>query len=93
MTVQYNALANYQPLTNGAWLGLWRGEEASYNAPPDWVTQIKLNGNIGTVGFSNVSIGRGLTYTVGMFLSGWSTDPSKRSQVALACSLTFTQGQ
>lgn len=93
VAVQYSALAGYRALTDQAWLGMWRGESASYNNPPDYAVQIKIDSNFGTVSFNNVSIGVGLTYTIGMFASGWSSDTTTRNQKALACSLTFTQGR
>jgi hypothetical protein len=92
VTVKVEALPGYRALTSLAWLGLWRGESASYNNPPDHAVQVKFDSNFGTTSFNNVSIGIRLTYTIGLFVSGWSSDPAARNQKALACSLTFTQG-
>jgi hypothetical protein len=94
VAVQFNCLAGFRASTNKAWLGLWRGEVASYTKPPDvGATKITLDANFGTSAFNNVSIGTGLTYTIGFFPSGWDEDPTKRNQKVLACSLTFTQGK
>lgn len=94
VAVQFNALAGFLAATDEAWMGLWRGEVASYSKPPDvGATNIKIDANFGTASFNNVSIGVGLTYTVGFFPSGWATDPTERNQKVLACSLTFTQGK
>lgn len=94
VAVQFNALAGFLASTDGAWMGLWRGEVASYSKPPDvGATNIKIDSNFGTASFNNVQIGVGLTYTVGFFPSGWAADPTQRNQKVLACSLTFTQGK
>jgi len=93
VAVQFSALAGYSALTDLAWVGIWRGDAASYTKPPDAAAQIKVDSNFGTVSINNISIGVGLTYTIGFFTTGWSDDPSLRNQKVLACSLTFTQGQ
>jgi hypothetical protein len=91
VAMQFNCLAGFRALTNKAWMGLWRGEVASYTQPPNvGAAQIKIDSNSGTASFNNVSIGVGLTYTVGFFPSGWADDPNLRNQKVLACSLTFT---
>jgi len=83
VAVQFYTPTGYQPASNKNWMGLWRGETASYTNPPDWQTKIPVDSNFGTAAFNNVSIGRGLTYTVGYFMSDGK-------QSTLACSLTFT---
>jgi len=88
--VQFNLPPGARAATNKAWMGLWRGESASYNNPPDYAVPITIDSNVGTVGFNNVHIGIDLTYTLGLYPSGWNTDPSARNQKVLACSLTFT---
>jgi hypothetical protein len=87
---QYNLARGTQPQTNKAWAALWRGDAASYTQPPDAAMPISVNAASGTIGFNGVSIGIGLSYTVGVFTTGWDTDSSKRIQKALACSVTFT---
>ncbi len=94
VVVQFNCLPGYRAATDLAWLGLWRGEAASHIKPPDvGAVPITIDSNFGTAAFNGVSIGVGLTYTVGFFTSGWATDPGSRNQKVLACSLTFTQGK
>lgn len=94
IAVQYNCLPGYRAATDQAWMGLWRGEVASYSKPPDvGAVPVTIDSNFGTVAFNNISIGVGLTYTVGFFTTGWSETPSNRNQKVLACSLTFTQGK
>jgi len=91
VAVQFNCLAGYRAATDLAWMGLWRGEVPHYTKPPDvGATKITIDASFGTAAFNNVSIGVGLTYTVGFFPSGWDIDPVKRSQRVLGCSLTFT---
>lgn len=89
VAVQFLTPAGYKPATNKNWMGLWRGEVASYINPPDWSTPITLDTNRGTAGFNNVSIGRGLIYTIGYFMGGWLGAGQANKQGALACSVTF----
>ncbi|MGN9841777.1 hypothetical protein ACTMTI_26995 [Nonomuraea sp. H19] len=93
VAVQFNCLAGYLAQTNLAWMGMWRGQAASHTKAPDWVTRVTIDSNFGTAAFNDVSIGVGLTYTIGFFTSGWCTEPENRNQKTLACSLTFTQGR
>lgn len=93
VTVQFNCLSGYRAFTDGAWLGIWRGDTASYSKPPDGAIAISIDSNFGTASFNNFPVGLGLTYTIGFFNSGWSETPTQRNQKVLAASLTFTQGQ
>ncbi|HEY6327916.1 MAG TPA: hypothetical protein VI756_01170 [Blastocatellia bacterium] len=93
VAVQFTTPAGYKPATNKNWMGLWRASTASYNNPPDWSAPITLDSNFGTAAFNNVNIGRGLTYTIGYFMSGWLGQGQQNRQTALACSLTFTNAQ
>jgi hypothetical protein len=90
VAVQFFTPPGCQPATNKNWMGLWRGETASYNNPPDYAVPITIDANSGTAAFNDVTIGRGLTYTIGYFMSGWAEDEQARKQTALACSLRFT---
>jgi hypothetical protein len=93
VSFQYSAPANYQPATNKAWAGLWRGASVPYTTPPDVAAMaVTLNSNFGTLAFNGVSIGIGLTYSIGFFMSGWSDAVPTRNQKTLACWLSFTQG-
>jgi hypothetical protein len=87
---QYNMARGTQPATNKAWVGLWRGDFASYTALPDAAIPVTVNAASGSLGFNGVSIGIGLTYTLGLFTSGWDPDSSKRNQKTLACSVGFS---
>lgn len=77
------------PQSNGAWAGIWRSGVPSYNNPPEAVTPISINAASGGGSFNNFNVGRGLTYTIGLFMSGYSST-GQSTQTALACSLTFT---
>lgn len=78
------------PQTNGAWAGLWRGENPSYyGTAPTAFIPISPDASSGRTAFNNVSIGRGLTYTIGIFMSGFQGGGGS-TQRALACSSTFT---
>jgi len=78
-----------QPKSNGAWAGIWRSSQASYNNPPLDKIAVPIDNESGSISFSNVSIGIGLTYTIGFFMSGWN-DGNSPDQKPMACSLTFT---
>lgn len=93
LAVQFNCLAGFRAGSDGAWMGLWQGEAASYHSAPKYATRITQESNFGTASFNDIVIGIGLTYTVGFFPSGWDDDAAKRDQKVLACSLTFTQGK
>ena len=78
------------PQTNGAWAALWRGENpAYYTTAPLSSINISPDQSSGTMGFSNVSIGRGLSYTIAIFMSGYIAAGGS-TQRALACSASFT---
>ncbi|MEC5142991.1 hypothetical protein [Chitinophaga sp. 212800010-3] len=77
------------PQSNGAWAGVWRGENPSYySTPPQASIALTPNFSSGRAAFNNISIGRGQTYTVAIFMSGLQTGGSN-TQRALACSATF----
>jgi|GEM_PF-1097068 hypothetical protein len=78
------------PQTNGAWAALWRGDNPSfYSAAPLSSILLTPDFSFGTAAFNNVSIGRGLTYTIGIFMSGYQASGGS-SQRMLACSASFT---
>lgn len=90
VAVQYNLPKRITPQRNGAWGGIWRSELASYKNPPMASNSITLDAETGSLVFNNISIGRGLTYTIALFTSGWSGGNSPNIQTAMACSVTFT---
>jgi len=90
LNIQYNLPAGNTPRDNGAWIGIWIGEVASYYEPPIATGPIMTNMSSGTVGLNkNIRLGIGLTYTVGLFMSGWGFETGPNDQRPLACSRTF----
>lgn len=80
-----------QPKTNGAWIGLWEGEVASFTTPPGWSSALSTDLSKGTAAINNVSIGRKTTYTVALFTSGWDAGGSGKPGLrAMAAIHTFT---
>ncbi|MEN6328611.1 MAG: hypothetical protein ABFD18_20685 [Syntrophomonas sp.] len=78
------------PQTNGAWIGIWPAEQASYNNPPRAANSIQVDSYAGTAFINGIKIGRGLTYTVALFTSGWGGGTGPNNQHMMACSVTFT---
>lgn len=89
--VQFSTPKNCRPVDNGAWLGMWRGG-ASYKNTPDYSIPVTVNANKGSAGFNNTPLGIGNEYTIAYFMSGWSKDPTKLVQTAMACTIDFTAG-
>jgi hypothetical protein len=89
VAVSFNLPSGILPQSNGAWIGLWRAEQASYNNPPVAANSIQVNAGQGSGFINGVTIGRGLTYTIGLFMSGWGGGSSPNNQKPLACSVTF----
>ncbi len=79
-----------KPQTNGAWIGIWRAAQASHNDPPLASNNIQLDKASGSTFINDINIGRGLTYTVGLFTSGWVGSSESNNQKPMACSVTFT---
>jgi hypothetical protein len=78
------------PQTNGAWAGLWRGTSANfYGTAPLSTVLINPDVSRGTDAFNNLSITRGTSYTIGIFMSGYKQGGGS-IQKALACSAGFT---
>jgi hypothetical protein len=79
-----------KPKSNQAYAVLYRGDNPSFYNKGDGIASVLLSPDFsfGTTAFNNVNIGRGLTYTIGIFMSGYSSGPPP--QMALACSASFT---
>lgn len=90
LAIQFNLPDGYQAATNKSWLGLWRASVPSYHNPPLHATPITQDSSFGTAAFNNISLGRGITYAVALFMSGWAGQGQLNKQTAMACSLTFT---
>lgn len=90
IAVDFKLPSGILPQTNGAWIGIFRASEASYNQAPEGKNNIQVDASDGSGFINDISIGRGKTYTVGLYLSGWGGGSSPDGQTALACSVTFT---
>jgi len=92
VAVQFSLPAGCLPQTNGAWIGLWESGQPSYITtpkPPDGGrNNIQIDAPSGGAFINGLTLKRGKTYTVGLFMSGWSTTAAP-AQKALACSVTF----
>lgn len=70
---------------NGAWAAIWQSGAPSYYARPLATTQVTdTNGG----SFNNVPLGRGLTYTVAVFMSGYNPTGNS-NQETMATAYTF----
>lgn len=90
VAVGFDLPSGVQPQSNGAWIGIWRAAQASYNNPPEAANSIQVNSGQGSAFINGITIGRGLTYTIGLFMSGWGGGSSPNNQKSMACSVTFT---
>lgn len=89
VTFTYTLPDGITPKTNGAWVGVWRAETASYTNPPQVAMLISKNVSSASQVF-NMDVGIGETYTLGLYMSGYSsTTPTQSDLTTLACSLTF----
>ena len=77
------------PNSNGAWCGIWRSSNGSYNNTPDKAVPVTLDTESGTLTFDALTIGLGQTYTIALFMSGWKGGNSP-TQTTMACTVTFT---
>jgi hypothetical protein len=78
------------PQANGAWIGVWESSVASYSNPPNLLSAVLVNTNSGVAFLNNINIGRGSTYTVALYTSGYSTNPGTLGLTAMAATLTFS---
>lgn len=78
------------PANNGAWIGVWSGTPNFYITPPNYFQPITSNNPGIGVPFNGLKIGRGLTYTVVLFMSGYSTNSASLNLHTAAASYTFT---
>lgn len=89
LAVGYTLPNGVLPQTNGAWIGLWRNGSPSYTQAPDSMAAVNLNAPNGTVALNNIVLGRGNTYTVGFFTSGYKGSMGN-AQTAMASYVVFT---
>jgi hypothetical protein len=90
VAVSYTLPDGNMPNSNAAWVGIWRSGSPSYNNPPDAFVPVTLNAPNGTVAINGLTIGRGLTYTVAFFMSGYKSAVGPNGQTAIASYISFT---
>ncbi|RBL89315.1 hypothetical protein [Chitinophaga flava] len=78
------------PKTNGAWIGVWESSQASYTRQPDYSNNIQVDKARGSAYINGITIGRGATYTIGLFMSGWAGGGRPNTLTTMACTFTFT---
>lgn len=88
LSFRYELPAGILPETNGAWVALWQGSVSSYNNPFA-TTPILTDYSSNMAAFNNIMLMRGVTYTIGFFMSGYLPS-GKSTQTTLACSEIFT---
>ncbi len=71
---------------NGAWAAIWQSGAPSFYSRP--LAAVPLNNNNGGA-FNNVPLGRGLTYTIAVFMSGYNQNGAC-NQETMATAYTFT---
>jgi hypothetical protein len=72
--------------SNGGWAAIWQSGAPSYHTRPLATVQL-TDRNGGS--FNNISIGRGLTYTIAIFMSGYNPIGNS-NQETMATAYTFT---
>ncbi|HVI47968.1 MAG TPA: hypothetical protein VM802_24080 [Chitinophaga sp.] len=90
VSVDYKLPAGLKPKSNGAWIGIWEAEQASYTTQPKAANTIMVDKSNGNAFINGITIGRGATYTIGLFMSGWAGAGKPQTLTAMACSITFT---
>lgn len=89
LTATFRLPSNITPLSNGAWIGLWEANSISYNSQPDYSNNVTVDKATGQVFLTDINVGRGTTYTLGLFLSGWAGNGRPNTLTAAAAELTF----
>ncbi|BAV05472.1 hypothetical protein FLA_1479 [Filimonas lacunae] len=91
ISIDYNVPNGLTPGNNGAWAGLWVGNNPSYSLAPTAYSQITSNTAVGgPLLFNNIQIQRGTLYSVALFMTGWVKGGIGSLQTAMACTLQFT---
>ena len=71
LSLDYTFINGFNPLSAGAWVGLWEGSTASYTIQPKHRSQIKDSSEAGVATFNGIQLVRGKTYTAGLYPTGW----------------------
>jgi hypothetical protein len=91
ISCSYNMPNTILPQTNGAWAGLWVGNNPSYGTAPNFYAQINSNESTGgPLIFNGVQITRGTLFSIALFNSGWVAGGVGSVQSAMAATLQFS---
>ena len=87
----YNLPDGLTPQANGAWAGLWVGNNPSFTIAPTSYAQINSNmAKGGPLIFNNVQISRGTLFSIALFTSGWVNGGTGSAQTSMAASIQFS---
>ncbi|WP_146347294.1 hypothetical protein [Falsiphaeobacter marinintestinus] len=87
-----NLPTGYNPVGSGTYAAIWEGGSAFYGPamPPKWVApSSSASANGTTIAFNNILPTRGTLYTIALFATGYSADPSKLTRTAMAATHSF----
>jgi hypothetical protein len=90
ITAKFDMLAGFNPEKAKTYVGIWEGQVASYTQAPQWSGPAIGSNSSGYISITNIKVLRGTTYTIGLFASGYDSNPSNLKQTALAATSTFT---
>lgn len=90
IAVKYELPDGATPMSNGAWIALWQASQPSYSNTPLASNNIQADSHKSGGFLNDINLQRGVTYTVGLFTSGWAGAKKTNTQTALACYVTFT---
>jgi len=91
LSVGYSLPTGNTPQSNDAWIGVYEGTPDIYDGPPQFFQPITSNLDTGgAVVFNNIPLDRGLTYTVVLFMSGYSQQATSLTLGTAAATYQFT---
>ena len=91
ISCNYNLPSSLLPQTNGAWAGLWVGNNPSYGAAPNLYAHVNsIESTGGPLIFNNVQINRGTLFSIALFATGWQAGGIGSAQNAMVATLQFS---
>lgn len=91
ISCNYSLPSNIQPQQNGAWAGLWVGNNPSYGTTPQFYAQVNSNeATGGPLIFNNVKINRGTLFSIALFATGWQAGGIGSTQSSMVATLQFS---
>jgi hypothetical protein len=91
ITFSYTFPDGFTPSANGSWIGLWNGSVSSiYGTQPTKAAPISASTSNGQAPMTGLGLVPHGQYTVGLFCSGFSTDPAKIDLTTVAATLEFS---